>query len=325
MSAMDAFRAVQDGLFKEVCAPSYGRQDVGYSPGGPQDRFSMRIGNLLLGNDEYAPSLEIVFPPVLEFRRHCFFVLVGAHCRGATLRKVASGAGAVEDVPHGRVGLAAAGDRLDFGEKDRGFRIYLCVAPAASGAAQAPGAPLHRVRGAFGDISTWHDPGQNIRVIEGPEYSCLPDPDAFLNGAWSTTSQMSDMGVGLHGDGDATFATVSLSMVSSPVNDGTVQLTPSGLIVLMRSRATIGGYPRVLNVIGPDVDMLAQYGPGQLVRFRKVSASEAAAVAARQDGDIARFRARCSQRFQAGAGTGLRETGGRCRGMGDNGELGTGI
>ena len=43
--------------------------------------------------------------------------------------------------------------------------------------------------------------------------------------------------------------TQKIEMISKHVTDGTIQLAPSGPIVLLRHRQTVGGYPRIANVI----------------------------------------------------------------------------
>jgi biotin-dependent carboxylase-like uncharacterized protein len=57
-------------------------------------------------------------------------------------------------------------------------------------------------------------------------------------------------------------------MPSSPVIPGTVQLTPSGkLIVLMRDAQTTGGYPRVLQLTEESINELSQRTVGMAVDF----------------------------------------------------------
>lgn len=73
------------------------------------------------------------------------------------------------------------------------------------------------------------------------------------------------------------------NMVSEAVADGTVQLTPSGPIVLLRHRQTTGGYPRIFNVITADIDLLGQYGPNQVIRFSQVSREEACEFARQKE------------------------------------------
>jgi len=67
----------------------------------------------------------------------------------------------------------------------------------------------------------------------------------------------------------------SFQRLSSPTQDGVLQLTPDGLIALLRSRGTIGGYPQVGQILDADVDKLAQLKPGSGVKFRLIELEEA--------------------------------------------------
>ena len=59
------------------------------------------------------------------------------------------------------------------------------------------------------------------------------------------------------------------SILTSPVLPGTVQLTPSGqLIVLMRDCQTTGGYPRVLQLKEEAINEIAQIPSGRAIRFK---------------------------------------------------------
>jgi allophanate hydrolase subunit 2 len=61
-------------------------------------------------------------------------------------------------------------------------------------------------------------------------------------------------------------------MLSCPVYPGTVQLTPSGkMIVLMRDAQVTGGYPRILQLSEYAIAVLAQKQPGDKIRFKLVS------------------------------------------------------
>ncbi|WP_367183352.1 hypothetical protein [uncultured Aquimarina sp.] len=58
------------------------------------------------------------------------------------------------------------------------------------------------------------------------------------------------------------------SMLTSPVLPGTVQLTPSGkLIILMKYCQTTGGYPRVLQLTKDAINNIAQKRTGGQIRF----------------------------------------------------------
>lgn len=58
--------------------------------------------------------------------------------------------------------------------------------------------------------------------------------------------------------------------ISSPVLPGTVQLTPTGPILLFRDAQTIGGYPRALIATTESLDLIGQLGPGDELYFSLV-------------------------------------------------------
>jgi allophanate hydrolase subunit 2 len=80
------------------------------------------------------------------------------------------------------------------------------------------------------------------------------------------------------------------NMVSGAIADGTVQLTPEGPIVLLRHRQTMGGYPRIFNVISADVDLAAQFAPNQQITFVQVTMEEAREAARMKEAALDRLR-----------------------------------
>jgi antagonist of KipI len=76
--------------------------------------------------------------------------------------------------------------------------------------------------------------------------------------------------------GDSLHSEVNQQLLSTAVTRGTIQLLPSGqLVVLMADHQTTGGYPKVAHVISADIPMLAQMRPNDTVRFRIVDLMEA--------------------------------------------------
>ena len=62
------------------------------------------------------------------------------------------------------------------------------------------------------------------------------------------------------------------SIISSPVIPGTVQLTPSGqMIILHRDCQTTGGYPRILQLDEKSLNNLAQLRIGDKIKFEIVT------------------------------------------------------
>ena len=69
---------------------------------------------------------------------------------------------------------------------------------------------------------------------------------------------------------------VGKERLSSAVVPGTIQVPPDGQpIILMVDAQTIGGYPRLGQVIAADLPKLAQLRPGQSVQFQRVDRDEA--------------------------------------------------
>jgi allophanate hydrolase subunit 2 len=63
---------------------------------------------------------------------------------------------------------------------------------------------------------------------------------------------------------------VELSQIkTAPVLPGTVQLTPSGnLIVLMRDAQSTGGYPRILQLDESAINQIARLQVGSSIKFQ---------------------------------------------------------
>ena len=59
-------------------------------------------------------------------------------------------------------------------------------------------------------------------------------------------------------------------IASGPVIDGTIQATADGLIILLRERQTVGGYPRIAQIIPSDVDLAAQFRPNDAFRIELI-------------------------------------------------------
>ncbi|MBB6428954.1 hypothetical protein [Algisphaera agarilytica] len=273
------------GLCRVVSAPAYGRQDLGHAPGGPMDRFAVWVGNAMLGQERYAPALEVVHLSEVRFAGPSCFVLSGApRDRVRLVRRDNSDESALR---HAVVYRAEAGDRLVLGRSSRGLRTYVCVRPEGT---EDSSDVAGRSRPPFEDICNTADADGAIRVTPGPEHDSLADPDAMWGRAWQLTREMSDVGLRLGptaNDVSAMPTAQPAEITSGPVADGTVQLTPTGPLVLLRQRPTLGGYPRIATVIDVDLDRLSQYQPGQALRFRLVSAEQALALFRQREDDLA--------------------------------------
>jgi allophanate hydrolase subunit 2 len=139
-------------------------------------------------------------------------------------------------------------------------------------------------------VATWPDENGFIRVLEGPEHGRLRNPGDFFNQGFMVRNDSGNMGLRVEPLETPLVLTGNREMISEAVSDGTVQLTGSGPVILLRHRQTIGGYPRIFNVITADLDTLAQVGPMEIVRFRKVSMETAIRALKRKSADLEMIR-----------------------------------
>lgn len=113
-----------------------------------------------------------------------------------------------------------------------------------------------------------------IRVIKGPEYSLFESKVDYFTDKPFTVSPSSDrMGIRLIKIGENIDFDVSVK--SSPVVEGTIQVPPDGNpIVLMSDSQTTGGYPRLGVISSVDIPKLAQIKPNESVKFRFITLEE---------------------------------------------------
>lgn len=252
------FEISHAGLSNIVNAPAFGNQSTGVTPGGPQDRFAFESGQTLLQSKNQT-ALEFILPPVLKITRPTLLALTGAHFSNS---RIVRGTETLP-IPHATVFAAEPNDVIRFGPNATGFRAYLAWAPPNR-------ALIGNERTPLSELVTWREPRGKIRLLKGPEFSTLTQPDQLTSLPWQVSPKSSAMGIQLTTPA-APLKAAHANMISAPVTDGTVQLTPDGPIILMRQRQTIGGYPRIANVIEVDINRLAQFRPGEIMRFEWVS------------------------------------------------------
>jgi antagonist of KipI len=122
-----------------------------------------------------------------------------------------------------------------------------------------------------------------LRVLNGPQAALFKEEE-FYPQEYTVTPESNRMGLRLEGD---PLAVPKRELVSEPVCPGAVQVTSNGrCIVLGVDGQTIGGYPKIAQVISADLDKLGQLRPGEAIRFRQVGLEEAAALYRRRQADL---------------------------------------
>ena len=268
----------------------YGLRAIGIGTSGAMDSLALRVGNILVGNDDERAAIEVqTFPFALRFERDARFAITGADAPAL-----------LEDMPlpPGWSLVARAGQVLRIAQPRAGARVYVSlaggidVAPAMgsrstnmrNGFGGLEGRALHkgdRLAVAAGNAVVDGDIGANvpaglvaqeqpiaIRVVAGAEYDILPAAlqHAFWHSDWTVTPQSDRGGYRLRG-AELRLPT-PMEMRSYGVVAGIIQLPPSGQPIIQLSDAnTAGGYPRLGGVIEADLHRLGQARPGTAIRF----------------------------------------------------------
>jgi biotin-dependent carboxylase-like uncharacterized protein len=263
----------------------YGRpasRSLGVPVGGAADRISLALGNALVGNPPDAPALEMALAgPTLLAQADVGAVVFGApfelSCGGQALNV-------------GRTFSLRAGESLRVTGTRLGMRAYLCVAggftaPEILGSRSGlepirSGLELFCPESTLGvrfldETAPSSLPAsdlQVLRVLSGAQADWF-DQSAFLGQTFQVAPASNRMGLRLQG---TPLPRPARDILSEPVCPGTVQVTNDGqCIILGIDGQTIGGYPKIAQVIQADLDLLAQLRPGFSVRFAAVNLAEA--------------------------------------------------
>ncbi len=260
----------------------FGFRKQGVPVGGAMDLYSAELANRLVGNNPDYAILEITLVgPKLRFESDMRIAITGADL-SPVLNGNPISLNASINVPHGAI--------LEFGKANYGTRCYLAVAGGIltesvmgsrsfysgitrsakieKGNAIPIGKPNMTDTSSHASVKVAmsHFTDDKIAVYPGPEFHVLPKEIQKKLGTlkFRIGSESNRMAYVLEAD-------VSLSasgIITAPVQPGTVQLTPSGkLIVLMRDAQTTGGYARVLQLTEEAINKLAQKGAGERIQF----------------------------------------------------------
>jgi antagonist of KipI len=209
----------------------------------------------------------------------------------------------------GKTFTLAAGETLRVGGTPAGARAYLAVrgglfTPPVLGSRSelepvSAGRELPCAAGSIGGLtlpfvsapfSGVEESGPaELRYLDGAQADWFA-AGRFAVAEYRVTPASNRMGLRLEGP---TLDRPEREMVSEPVCPGTVQVTNEGrCIVLGVDGQTIGGYPKVAQVIRADLDRLGQLRPGRRVRFVRVGLAEAERAAHERGRELGRWLAR---------------------------------
>ena len=117
---------------------------------------------------------------------------------------------------------------------------------------------------------------KTIRVLRGPQFQYFSEKSKkeFFSKEYEITKLTDRMGMRLKGN--VLENIVSTNIRSEGITKGAIQVPADGQpIVLLTEYPTIGGYPKIANIISADYDLLIQKIPGTNIKFKCIELNEA--------------------------------------------------
>lgn len=248
---------------------------------GAMDLYSAKLANHLLGNDLNDAVIEITYGNAkFQFTKPSLICVTGGDFN-ASLNRNTIGLNKVISVQEG--------DELLFTNRNYGIRSYIAVKGGFKSEEKlrsksfykgitfdfllhkndlVPYSSSQEKRRSFASVkvSQDHFTTKTIECYKGVEFDLLSyqQKEQLLDREYTISNDNSRMGYRLNEIVENNFA----SMLTSSVIPGTVQLTPSGkLIVLMRDCQVTGGYPRILQLTEQSINKLAQKSTHDILNF----------------------------------------------------------
>ena len=259
----------------------FGYRNIGVPYSGYMDRESAQIANLILDNPINNPVIEAtLIGPTIKFEESTVICITGSDFNPTLNENKISLYTPVK---------VNKGDILKINNSSIGSRCYISI---------KGGIKVDKVLGSKsyypqisdssiiekGDefkfetnnsepnyklINQKFELNKNLKVFKGPEFNSLNK--GSIN---KIIDQEFSIGINnrMAYNLKEKIQAGTTSIISSPVIPGTVQLTPSGqMIILHRDCQTTGGYPRILQLDEKSLNNLAQLRIGDKIKFEIVT------------------------------------------------------
>jgi biotin-dependent carboxylase-like uncharacterized protein len=260
-----------------------GYRSYGVPISGSMDKFSAILANKLLNNDEGLPLMEITqVGPKILFEDDTLIVVTGAD-----ISPEING----EPIDLNIVYEVKTSDVLSFGKLNYGNRSYLGVyggfltdkklksysyykgitendkIEKGTRLQIANYHAVHDVTSSKLKVRRSHFNSAKIEVTKGPEFNRLTKKQR--ENIFSEKFEIDILNNRMAYQLKNKFSPIKKGeIITSITIPGTVQLTPSGkIIILMRDCPTTGGYPRILQLTDVGINQLAQKNTGDIFKF----------------------------------------------------------
>lgn len=261
----------------------FGFQNFGVPVSGVMDSYSAKTANTILNNDENDAVLEVTMTgPTLQFKSATQICISGAN-----ISPKLNG----DSIRLNTLIIVKADDVLSFGRPIKGFRCYLAVSGGFNSELKMSSRSMFKsitssIKISKGDVlhinkrnriihrkkpsikfKKTHFNSKKLDAYKGPEFDRLTSHQKaqLRSQLFAVSKHNNRMAYQLEESLENNLEPILTSLVMS----GTIQLTPSGtLIILMRDCQTTGGYPRILQLSESAINSLSQKFTGETFHFR---------------------------------------------------------
>lgn len=275
----------------------FGLQHLGVPPGGCMDFKSFLFANILLGNKDNCGAIEFAYQgPLLKLINGKTKIVV----TGDVYFKIINSNNEVMDGECNRTYDLMEGDQIDILATNKSVYGYLSVEggfkiesfySSVSTLVKAKIGPnngckianndtiiINRDRKSKKNLKVYISiPTNNvIRVLRGPQYKYFSEESKkiFFSQLYKITNLTDRMGMRL--EGPVLNNIVNTNIRSEGITKGAIQIPADGQpIILLSDHPTIGGYPKIANVITADYDLLVQKTPETNIAFKCIDLEEA--------------------------------------------------
>jgi len=273
----------------------FGFQHLGIAPSGCMDKSLFYLSNKLVGNKASEGALEFAYQgPLLELVGESAFVAVSGKVNFNIINKN----GEIKQGASNESFILSSGDKIDilstinsvygyfsiFGgfklDKTKGSISTLVRAKIGSNNGEKLKSEEKIFFNKFsGDVKKNKfkfdfDNDSIIRVMQGLQFDYFSNKsqEDFFSKEYKVTKLTDRMGMRLEGEKLENIK--SKNIKSEGITKGSIQVPGDGQpIVLLSDHPTIGGYPKIANVITADYDKLVQKTPGLNLKFKLVDLS----------------------------------------------------
>ena len=277
-----------------------GRQNlnhIGIPESGAMDKRNYILANALFRKNLNSPVIEFAYQgPLLKYKGNKIFIAITGDVK---FQMIKSNKDVIDGMPY-NVYTVENNDQIDIQSTNRSVYGYLSISENFS-LQEVWGSISTNTKAKIGanngekllknqkinidhknrnisvtNINYINSKIEYIRVIKSTNFDFFSkkSKNLFFNKEFKITKLTDRMGMRL--EGQVLENIVSTNIKSEGLVKGVIQVPSDGNpIIMLADHGTIGGYPKIANVISADFDKLVQMPPGSIIKFKEVSLDEA--------------------------------------------------